>query len=195
MKTATLLTTSLRRQRVSALGGYWKTPLVVRATRQHAQNRFLSHDTKTEDTVKQTVVSKWDGSKKYWMSNTEYTGVVVGKEATGGEYVITDGVIGPGGFVPDHYHKWEDQTFHVITGELQAKIGNETYQVGPGDTIHCPRGVSHFIENTGDTEVKLISYIFPGHWAEDFMAETSRQNHEGNLDLKLIEDKFGVVYI
>ena len=150
---------------------------------------------KTSETRKKTVIAKWDGSKKFWMSPIEYTGVVVGKDATEGAYVITDGVIGPGGFIPDHYHKWEDQTFHVLTGKLEAKIGEEWAALGPGDTIHCPRGVSHYVRNTGDEEARLISYIFPGDWAEDFMAEASRQNNAGKHDLTLIEERYGVVYL
>ena len=150
---------------------------------------------KTESTNKQTVVKKADNSKKFWMTENEFTGIVVDKKATNSEYVITNGIIEPEGFVPDHYHKWEDQTFHVIEGELEAKIGEKIYQIGVGDSIHCPRGISHFMKNTGKTNTKLISYIFPGDWAEEFFEETSRQVKTGEFDLKLIEDKFGVVYI
>ncbi|MES0810914.1 cupin domain-containing protein [Roseibium sp. SCPC15] len=150
---------------------------------------------KTEHTSKQTIIRTWEDSKKFWMSSNEYTGVVVGKEATGSEYVISDGVIGPGGFIPDHFHKWEDQTFHVLQGQLEARIGEKTCVIGPGDTVHCPRGVSHHMKNIGDGEARLISYIFPGDWAEDFMAETSRQNNAGLHDQQLIEDRFGVVYL
>ena len=123
------------------------------------------------------------------------SGVVLGKDATDGEYVVTDGVVPPGGHVPEHYHKWEDQTFHVIEGTLEARIGGKTSRIGQGDTIHCPRGVTHYIRNPGDTPAKLISYVFPGHWAEDFMAETSRQSQAGKSDYDLIEERFGVVYV
>ena len=129
------------------------------------------------------------------MAENEYTGIVVGKEATDAEYVISNGMIAPGAFIPDHYHKWEDQTFHIIEGTFEARIGEDVHMLGPGDTAHCPRGVSHFMKNTGDTHARLISYIFPGDWAEDFMAETSRQNLSGERDLSLIEDRFGVVYL
>lgn len=129
------------------------------------------------------------------MANDEYTGVSVGKDATGGEYIVSTGIIGPGGFIPDHYHKWEDQTFHILEGELDTKIGDEVFQAKAGDSIHCPRGVSHYMKNNGENPAKLLSYIFPGEWAEDFMAETSRQNKSGQRDLELIEREFGVVYI
>lgn len=147
------------------------------------------------DSPKQTVIAKWEDGHKYWMANEEYTSVVVGKEATNGEYVISTGVIEAGGFVPDHYHKWEDQTFHVIEGTLRAKIGDEVVEIGPGDSIHCPRNVPHFIENVGEHTARLISYIFPGTWAEEFMAETSRQNQAGKQDFARIEELFGVVYV
>lgn len=146
-------------------------------------------------TQKQVAIKPFGDSKKYWMTDKEYTGILVGKEVTHSEYVISEGIIEPQGFVPDHYHRWEDQTFHVITGHLEAKIGEDVVRIGPGDTIHCPRGISHYMKNIGEEPVRLISYIFPGDWAEDFMAETSRQVTSGKPDLALIEEKFGVVYL
>ena len=150
---------------------------------------------KTEISAKKTVVTVWDNAKKYYMAEEEYIGIIVGKDATQSEYVISDGVISPGAFIPDHYHKWEDQTFHIIEGELEIKIGDEVSSISAGDSVHCPRGVSHYMKNVGDKTVRMISYVFPGDWAEDFFAETSRQNETGNLDRALIEDRFGVVYL
>lgn len=85
-----------------------------------------------------------------------------------GEYVISTGVIGPGGFVPDYYHQWEDQTLHVIERELDAKIGEECFRVKTGHSIHCPRGVSHYMKNLGDSPAKLINYIFPANGLKSF---------------------------
>jgi len=150
---------------------------------------------KIETTNKETVVKKANNSKKFWMSKGEYTGIVVGKESTESEYIISEGLIEPGGFIPDHYHKWEDQTFHVLSGNLTAKIGNDVYDLQAGDSIHCPRKMSHYIKNSGTEKAYIISYIFPGDWAEDFMEETAKQVKSGVFDFKLIEEKFGVVYI
>lgn len=150
---------------------------------------------KITKTAKGTVVSHWDGSQKYWMANTEYAGIIVSRHQTDDEYVISDGVIEPGGFIPEHYHKWEDQTFHVLEGTLEARIGDETVTIGPGATVHCPRGVSHYMRNVGEIKAKMISYIFPGNWAEDYFAETARQNKSGDHDKTLIEERFGVVYL
>lgn len=149
----------------------------------------------TTDSKKEIVVAKFGSGKKFWMTTSEYTSVIVGKAATNSEYVITEGVIEPNGFVPDHYHKWEDQTFHVVEGKLEAKIGDKIFEIGAGDTIHCPKGVSHYMKNIGDTNAKLISYIFPGKWAEDFMAATHHQIKSNVVDVDIIEEKYGVVYL
>ena len=150
---------------------------------------------KTEATAKKTVVSGWHEGRKYFMADLEYTSVVAGKDDTQSEYVFGSGEIAPGGSIPDHYHKWEDQTFHILEGELEVKIGDVVFKAGPGASIQCPRGVSHYMKNVGDTTAKMISYIFPGDWAEEIMAETSRQNEIGEIDFALIEERFGVVYI
>ncbi len=74
------------------------------------------------------------------------------------------------------------------------RLGDATYELGPGDTVHCPADVSHCMRNDGDTTAKPISYVFPGYRVEDFMVETSRRNLFRNLERMLIERKFGVVY-
>lgn len=150
---------------------------------------------KIESTNKILIVSRKDESPQYWMAKGEYTNIIVSACQSNSDYVITDGIIQPGGFVPDHYHKWEDQTFHIVEGSVEAKIGNEWYSLCIGDTIHCPRGTSHYLKNNGTVTARLVSYIFPGDWAEEFFAESSKQSHSGQRDLALIEERFGVVYI
>ena len=144
---------------------------------------------------KHLVIAKKDQSKQYLMADGEYVNVIVNAEQSDGAYVISDGTMEPGSFVPNHYHKWEDQTFHVIEGELEAKIGDQVVIISAGDSIHCPRGTAHFIKNIGPSTARLLSYMFPGDYAEAFFAETSRQNTRGEMDFDLIEKKFGVVYL
>lgn len=150
---------------------------------------------RTKSTSKKVVISSGGAGRKFRMTDKEYTEIIVGKDATGSEYVISGGIIEAGGFVPDHYHKWEDQTFHILQGDIEARIGTTTVIIGAGDTIHCPRGVSHYLKNIGSTDARVISYIFPGDWAEDFFEETSRQVQSQEFDPGLIEQRFGVVYL
>lgn len=150
---------------------------------------------KTENTNKHAAIAIGGSKRKFWMTDREFTGILIGKEATNDEYVITEGTIDVEGYVPDHFHKWEDQTFHIVQGTVETKIGDETHILNAGDAVHCPRGISHFIKNIGREEVKVISYIFPGTWAEDFFEETNRQIQSGQIDHEKIEKEFGIVYL
>lgn len=144
---------------------------------------------------KDLVISKRNDSPNYLMAEGEYVNIIVNAKQSNSEYVISEGIMQPGSFVPKHYHKWEDQTFHIIEGEFEAEIGDASYTLTAGDTIHCPRNISHYMKNISEKPARVISYIFPGDWAEDYFAETSKQNNSGEFNLSLVEEKYGVIYL
>lgn len=49
----------------------------------------------------------------------------------------------PGQWNPLHYHKKKDETFQVLSGELEVEIEGKKYTLYPGDTLWVPRGVWH----------------------------------------------------
>ncbi|AUH32878.1 cupin domain-containing protein [Paracoccus tegillarcae] len=43
-----------------------------------------------------------------------------------------------------HVHHRDDEAWHVISGRLLFRIGTgETFEAGPGTTVHMPAGVAH----------------------------------------------------
>ncbi|TSC58760.1 MAG: N-acetylneuraminate synthase, partial [Parcubacteria group bacterium Greene0416_79] len=51
---------------------------------------------------------------------------------------------------PTHYHKKKDETFQMLSGELEVLIEGKQYTLYPGDTLWVPRGVWHsFKTKTG----------------------------------------------
>jgi quercetin dioxygenase-like cupin family protein len=44
---------------------------------------------------------------------------------------------------PLHVHQDEAETFHILTGRLRFHNDGETFEVGPGATIHLPKGSRH----------------------------------------------------
>jgi quercetin dioxygenase-like cupin family protein len=44
---------------------------------------------------------------------------------------------------PLHVHRTEDEVFHVLTGELRLRAGDENVRIGPGETLLAPAGVPH----------------------------------------------------
>jgi quercetin dioxygenase-like cupin family protein len=47
-----------------------------------------------------------------------------------------------GNALPRHSHK-EEQTGYLVSGSIQLTIGEETYEVGPGDCWSIPGNVEH----------------------------------------------------
>ncbi|MCE8511181.1 cupin domain-containing protein [Ruegeria pomeroyi] len=59
--------------------------------------------------------------------------------------------------------------------QLEVRIGDAHYTLGPGDTVHCPSGVSHYPKNVRETQVKLIRWFSPGELGRNVPAKQGRQ--------------------
>jgi quercetin dioxygenase-like cupin family protein len=44
---------------------------------------------------------------------------------------------------PLHVHQTEDETFHVLEGELRLRAGDTEVRIGAGETLLAPKGVPH----------------------------------------------------
>ena len=44
---------------------------------------------------------------------------------------------------PLHVHQTEDETFHVLEGELRLRAGDAEVRIGVGETLLAPKGVPH----------------------------------------------------
>lgn len=54
-----------------------------------------------------------------------------------------------------HYH--EDECVYILQGNAEAYVGDETFQVGPGDFLgYRAGGLGHSILNTGSETLKCI---------------------------------------
>ncbi|MDO8510153.1 MAG: N-acetylneuraminate synthase family protein [bacterium] len=55
-----------------------------------------------------------------------------------------------GQFHPIHYHKIKDESFHILSGSMEAEVEGKKKMLYPGDTLWVPRGVWHsFWTNEG----------------------------------------------
>ena len=72
-------------------------------------------------------------------------------------------MIHPGRNNPLHDHPTADELLHLIEGELDHRIGEERFRLGPGSTIHVPRGVWHNAVNTGLLTARMLVAYPTGH--------------------------------
>ena len=80
---------------------------------------------------------------------------------TNGQFTLIEQYNQPGMEIPMHVHDDEDEIFHVLSGELQVKVGDETKVLKAGDMGFCPRGIPHSWKVVGTEKAKVMLSIFP----------------------------------
>ena len=116
----------------------------------------------------------------YWGPGDHYTFLVTGEE-TGGAYFAMEALVPPGGGPPPHIHHREDETFYLLEGEVEFRVGDETITAGRGDFLNVPRGTVHAFRNAG-TEVARIVLTFTPAGMERFFEETLDRAPNGAED-------------
>ncbi len=68
-----------------------------------------------------------------------------------------------GSMIPDHKHEDSEELMYIVSGRARLVIedGQEVYEIGPDTAIYSPIGVTHRLENIGDTELKLVWVYSP----------------------------------
>ena len=97
-----------------------------------------------------------------------YTVLVSGND-TDGRYCVIDMHIPPGGGPPPHRHDFEE-TFSVLSGEIEAMFRGTKVTVKAGETIHIPANAPHAFTNVSDQPARLHCICAPAG-QEDFFAE------------------------
>ena len=66
----------------------------------------------------------------------------------------------PGGEIPIHIHPGHEECMVILEGSLEALVGDDVTQVGPGDTVLAPGDIKHSLVNKSDKPAKFMA-IFP----------------------------------
>src|SRR5262249_50786623 len=89
---------------------------------------------------------------------------------TGGAYCVLEVSAAPGVRVPRHTHTREDESYYVLSGELEIVVGDENFLLKAGDQLIAPRDIPHQIRNSGDTENNFLLMFSPAGFEEFVMA-------------------------
>jgi quercetin dioxygenase-like cupin family protein len=81
---------------------------------------------------------------------------------SGGALGLIEATVPPGGGPAPHIHPNTDETFYLISGELEFLQGERVITAGAGDLVFCPRGITHRFTNTGIQPVRMIFVYTPG---------------------------------
>jgi len=65
-------------------------------------------------------------------------------------------IIKPGMANSRHIHPNCDEILHLVSGEIEHSMGDESFPMRAGDTISIPRGVAHNARSTGSEEAVMV---------------------------------------
>ena len=96
--------------------------------------------------------------------------VRLGTEETGGERLVADLYVSPGGaVVTEHVHPSIEERFTVVSGRVGFRLDGRESIAEPGERLYVPAGVAHDWWNAGEEEAHVVVDIQPGARFEDVM--------------------------
>ena len=98
--------------------------------------------------------------------------ILLSGEDTKGAYCLLDMRVAPGKGVPRHTHSREDEALFVLSGELEATVGNEIFTLRAGETLVAPRNIPHQLRNSGNVANHYLIMFSPSGF-EEFLKATS----------------------
>ena len=111
------------------------------------------------------------GPKRYYF-DVALGSILLSGEDTGGAYCLLDMRVAPGKGVPRHTHTLEDEALFVLSGELEATVGDEIFILRPGETLIAPRNIPHQLRNSGNLPNHYLIMFSPAGF-EEFLKATS----------------------
>lgn len=129
----------------------------------------------------------------FWGPGDHYTFLVTGAES-GGAYFAMEALVPPGGGPPLHIHRREDETFYLLEGAIEFRLGDEAITAGPGDFVNVPRGTVHNFRNTGSETARMVLTFTPAG-IERFFEETLEPAPNGAEDAPDNSDEVAARYV
>jgi quercetin dioxygenase-like cupin family protein len=125
--------------------------------------------------------------------------IKVATEDSGGAFFLTEQPSGAKGGPPKHFHLDEDEWFYSVAGEYIVEVGNQRYQLKPGDSVLGPRRVPHAFAFVGNTPGRLLVGFTPAGRVEQFFRDlAARGKYFGtgtSEDREAARERYGIVNV
>ena len=86
-----------------------------------------------------------------------YRQVLIGPDE-GPNFALRRFIIEPGGYLPKHTNTVEHEQY-VLRGKGQIGIGEDVFEVGPGDVVFIPAGVPHWYRCLSDEPFEFLCVV------------------------------------
>ena len=91
-------------------------------------------------------------------------------EHTGGAYSLSEWELDEGAGPPEHTHPYEDESFYVLSGSVDVRVGDEEFSAEAGSFVLMPKGVPHSFRVT--SAARMLTIMSPAGF-EQFLKERS----------------------
>ena len=109
--------------------------------------------------------------------------VRIGTEQTGGELLVVDLYIRPGGAVMgEHLHPAIEERFTILSGQVGFRLSGRVATAEPGVTLFAPPGVPHDWWNAGPEKALVRVEIRPAARFEAFIANAFGLAQDGKVN-------------
>jgi quercetin dioxygenase-like cupin family protein len=70
-----------------------------------------------------------------------------------------------------HVHKRHNDSYFMLAGELEFRLGADTIRATEGTSVLVPPGVEHRWSNSGPGHARFLNIHAPGDWFEAYIRE------------------------
>jgi mannose-6-phosphate isomerase-like protein (cupin superfamily) len=88
--------------------------------------------------------------------------ILLSSAQTGGQFSMIEGIVPPGGDGGLHVHHREDESMHLLDGELEVTIGEQVFMLAAGESYFAPRGIPQRLRNIGIAPARALVVTTPG---------------------------------
>jgi quercetin dioxygenase-like cupin family protein len=85
-----------------------------------------------------------------------------------------------GASAPLHFHRTEDEVFHILEGELRVKVNDQEHRVAAGDIMLAAKGVPHTYRVESPQGARYLTITVRGDF-ERFVRALSRPAQRAEL--------------
>ena len=111
--------------------------------------------------------------------------VRLGTEEFGGELLVADLYVRPGGAVAgEHVHARIEEWFTVQEGRIGFRLDGRESIARPNVRLHLPAGVAHDWWNAGEEEARVVVEVRPGARFEEMIKNLYGLAQDGKTDAK-----------
>ena len=112
--------------------------------------------------------------------------ILLDGEQTGGRQTMWLETTPPEGGPPLHFHINDDETFHVLEGQMAFFQNSKWYEVGPGGSAFVPRGQMHTFKNVGEGNSRMLLSTSPAGFDVFFSRCSEEWARPGGPDMSRV---------